>query len=113
MAAPITAPASSGRIGSERWYTTTGCGAAYSAWQSCQKEGCASCFAQPNVPHEDRHACVEDAARTICDAKANFAACGDLDAVPEYKAICEQPGALTDEYLGRFYNYFCGTPGTF
>jgi hypothetical protein len=35
------------------------------------------------------------------------------DEVPEFKQFCEQPPTSTDEYLGRLYNYFCGTEGVF
>lgn len=92
---------------------TDGCGAAYNDWQACQKAGCASCFSQVSVPKEDQQACVQDAVSKVCDEKARFDVCGDLEKVPEYKQFCEQPATLSDEYLGRLYNYFCGTEGAF
>jgi hypothetical protein len=91
-----------------------GCGGAYNDWQACQKAGCASCFSKVAVPEADQDACVKEATANVCNAKASLDVCGDLDAVPEYKEVCVQQGAgLTDEYLGRFYNYFCGTQGNF
>jgi len=91
--------------------TATGCGAAYSDWQTCQKAGCASCFSTVKVPKADQDACVEDATTKICNGRASFAKCDALEQAPDYEQFCKEPAQLDDGYLGRLYNYFCGTAG--
>ena len=93
--------------------STDGCGAAYNEWHACQKAGCASCFSNAAVPRDDRQACAQEAAASVCADRSPIDACGDLEQNAEYKEICEQPDALNDTYLGRLYNYFCGSPGAF
>ncbi len=93
--------------------STSGCGAAYNEWYACQKAGCASCFANDDVPRDDQRACAQEAASGFCAERSPLAACGDLEQNAEYKEICQQPDELNDVYLGRLYNYFCGSPGNF
>lgn len=91
--------------------TTTGCAAAFSDMQSCERAGCASCL-QKGASRGDLQACAADA-ETVCSARISMAACDDLSGNADYQKICEPPSPIDDGYLSRLMNFFCGAEGAF